>query len=302
MPASARVALPGPLDVPASLASLGLWGDDGIDRWDGTTLVRTLRRATGSVPYLLRSVGSPAAPMVEVEVTRPDGLPAARAAAASLFITDSSALTRLMRVDPLIAAQDARHPGLRPTLQPDLLTAVVRSISAQQVNLRWAATTRRRLAEAFGTRHQIAGTEVYSLEADRLAGTPPAAIRSLQFTTRKAEYIVAAAEELAAGRLRVEELRTLPDDEVVSRLVAVRGLGVWTAEWLLARTLGRPRVVAGDLGVRKAVGLVYGVGELPTESAVRAATAHWGTAAAMAQTLVLHALLDRDLERRARRR
>lgn len=298
---AARVRLPGPLDVPASLASLGIWGDDGIDRWDGTTLVRTLRGPQGPVPHLLRSVGNLAAPVVEVEVTQPEALAAARAAASSIFLNDGPALATLLEGDPRVAALEARHPGLRPTLQPDLLTAVIRSISAQQVNLRWAATTRRRLAEAFGTRHVIATVEVYSLEAERLAGADPAAIRALQFTTRKAEYIVVAAQAIASGTLRLDQLRDLPDDEVVARLVAIRGLGVWTAEWLLARTLGRPRVVGGDLGVRKAVGLVYGLGELPPESTVRAATAHWGAAAAMAQTLALHALLDRDLERRARR-
>lgn len=278
-----------------------MWGDDGIDRWDGATLVRTLREGQRPLPYLLRSVGTRAAPAVEVEVTQPAALASAVAAATSLFISDGPALRALLRADPRVATQDARHPGLRPTLQPDLLTAVIRSISAQQVNLRWAATTRRRLAEAFGTRHGIATTEVYSLDADRLAAADPAAIRALQFTTRKAEYIVGAAQAIASGALLLERLRELPDEEVVARIMAVRGLGLWTAEWLLARTLGRPRVVAGDLGVRKAVGLVYGLGELPPESAVRATTAHWGAAAAMAQTLVLHALLDRDLERRAGR-
>ena len=71
----------------------------------------------------------------------------------------------------------------------------------------------------------------------------------------------------------------------------MRGIGVWTAEWLLARTLGRPRVVAGDLGVRKAVGLAYLGGGLPTDVEVRRLTAHWGEAAGMAQALVLHALV-----------
>ncbi|MFN2451677.1 MAG: DNA-3-methyladenine glycosylase [Candidatus Dormibacteria bacterium] len=290
--------LPGPLNVPASLASLGIWGDDGIDRWDGSTLVRTVRGPASPLPYRLRSVGALASPVVEVEVSDTASLPRAVAAAAALFISDGVALARLLRVDPLVAEQEARHPGLRPTLQPDLLTALVRSISAQQVNLRWAATTRRRLAEAFGTRHDIAGTEVYSLDPDRLAAADPAAIRALQFTTRKAEYIVVAAQAVASGRLRLDELSTLPDTEVVARLVALRGLGVWSAEWLLARTLGRPCVVAGDLGVRKAVGLVYGIGALPAERLVRSTTAHWGAAAAMAQTLILHALLDRDRQRR----
>jgi DNA-3-methyladenine glycosylase II len=74
----------------------------------------------------------------------------------------------------------------------------------------------------------------------------------------------------------------------VERLVAFPGIGRWTAEWLLARTLGRPRVVAGDLGVRKAVGAAYLAGRMPSEAEVRAVTAHWGAAAGVAQQLLLH--------------
>jgi len=70
--------------------------------------------------------------------------------------------------------------------------------------------------------------------------------------------------------------------------VVFPGIGRWTAEWLLARTLGRPRVVAGDLGVRKAVGAAYLDGRMPSEAEVRAATAHWGPAAGVAQQLLLH--------------
>jgi DNA-3-methyladenine glycosylase II len=159
------------------------------------------------------------------------------------------------------------------------------------VNLRWAATTRARLAEAFGAHHEVAGHVVYSLDAARFAGLTVDAIRALQFTTRKAEYIVAAAEAIASGRLGLARLAELSDEEVIAALEGLRGIGRWTAEWILARTLGRPRVVAGDLAVRKAVGMAYlGMppkGPLPSEEEVRRATAHWGPSAGVAQQLLL---------------
>ncbi|CAN5817898.1 hypothetical protein BH24CHL6_BH24CHL6_01670 [soil metagenome] len=68
------------------------------------------------------------------------------------------------------------------------------------------------------------------------------------------------------------------------------GIGRWSAEWFLARTLGRPRVVAGDLGVRKAVARLYGRAALPSEEEVRELTAHWGSAATLVQQLALHDL------------
>jgi len=190
----------------------------------------------------------------------------------------------------VVAHLDALYPGLRPVRQFDLLGALVRSISAQQVNLTWAATTRRRLAERFGERHEMEGEEVYSLRAERLALASVSEIRDLQFTTRKAEYIIGAAEAVASGQLNLVGLASLSDEEVVARLTSLRGIGLWTAEWILARTLGRPRVVAGDLGVRKAVGLAYLGTPLPLEAEVREATAHWEASAGVAQQLLLHGL------------
>jgi DNA-3-methyladenine glycosylase II len=171
-----------------------------------------------------------------------------------------------------------------------LLTALIRAISAQQVNLRWATITRRRLAEAFGCQHTLGTHQVLSLDAARLAAADVAALRTLQFTTRKAEYIVALATAVATGTLDLAALRHQSDADVIACLMACRGLGRWTAEWFLARALGRPRVVAGDLGVRKAVGAAYLHGRLPSEAEVRELTSHWGAAASIAQQLLLHAL------------
>ncbi|MGH2448500.1 MAG: DNA-3-methyladenine glycosylase family protein, partial [Chloroflexota bacterium] len=111
-----------------------------------------------------------------------------------------------------------------------------------------------------------------------------------QFTTRKAEYLIAVARAVIDGSVSLPALQAGTDDEVVARLTAIRGVGIWTAEWILSRLLGRPRVVAGDLGVRKAVGKTYLGGRLPDEEEVRAVTAHWGDGAEKAQALVLASL------------
>lgn len=212
------------------------------------------------------------------------------------FLHPGPAFAELAKADSLIARLDRRYRGFRPLLFPDLTTALIRLISAQQVNLRWAATTRRRLAEHFGTQHHVGDHVVFSLDPERIAELDPADIRALQFTTRKAEYIVTAARAVADGTLDLAVLARADDETVINRITAVRGLGRWTAEWVLARTLGRPRVVAGDLGVRKAVGKAYLGHDKPGEPDVRAATTHWGEAAATAQALLLHALAEGDLD------
>lgn len=289
---TADVVLPGPLDVPRSLEVFRRWGDDLADRWDGEVLVRTLRHDGAIVAWAATPAGDTVSPRLRVTVDDPAHLDAAVAAAEGLFVTAPEAFEALCAADPVVAAVEGGHPGVRGYREPDLLTAVVRLISAQQVNLRWAATTRARLLRATGVVRSVGGREVWALDPQRLARTEPAALRALQFTTRKAEYIVGAAVEVTSGRLDMGTLREQDDAAIVSRLTAVHGLGRWTAEWVLARTLGRPVVVAGDLGVRKAVGAAYLGGGMPSEAEVRAATAHWGGGAAVAQAVLLHTLVS----------
>jgi DNA-3-methyladenine glycosylase II len=284
------VEFPAPLDIPASLEIFRRTGDDGIDRWDGHVLVRTTRVAGTVVPFIGTVVGTVDAPALEVTVAHAAQAPAVEHTVRTMFVTAPGPLAELIATDPVIADLEARYPGLRPVLQSDLLTALIRAISAQQVNLQWATTTRRRLAETFGCQHTLGSHRVFSLTAARLAAVDVMALRALQLTTRKAEYIVALAAAVATGTLDLSALRDQPDTEVIACLTACRGLGQWTAEWFLARALGRPRVVAGDLGVRKAVGAAYCNGQVPSEMAVRELTAHWGAAAGVAQQLLLQGL------------
>jgi DNA-3-methyladenine glycosylase II len=294
VPAEA-VRLAGPVDLAGSLDVLRRSGDDLLDRWDGRVWLRSLAvggRMVGVAATPSGTVGEPAL-LVAAEAGA-DAVAAGRALAAA-FPTAPEALRELAAADPVVGRIAARFPGVGPVLQPDLLTAVVRAISAQQITLRFAAVLRARLARRYGRLHRVRAPadarspgEVWSLDAGTLAGAAVADLRSLQLSTSKAVAIVGFAGAVASGRVALEELAGLADEEVVARLVAFPGVGRWTAEWLLARTLGRPRVVAGDLGVRKAVGAAYLDGRLPSEAEVRAVTAHWGPAAGIAQQLLLH--------------
>ena len=109
--------------------------------------------------------------------------------------------------------------------------------------------------------------------------------------TAKSVSIVATARAVVEEPdLSTDRLSQLENEAIIERLIKIRGIGRWSAEWVLARTLGRPCVVAGDLGVRKAVGLAYLGSPLASEVEVRSATAHWGESASAAQALLLHAL------------
>ena len=293
---SFELELPGPLDPAASLEMFRRSGDDLLDRWDRTTFVRTVAIDGRTVAFAAVFTGSRARPAVRVILDDGDYADGVASIVRATFVPPPRHFASLRRADPLLARVGARYHGFRPVLQLNLLGALLRCISAQQVNLRWASETRRRLAERFGDRHTVGGAIVYSLSAERLAGAAPAEIRALQFTNRKAEYIVAVAQAIARGQISVARLAGLSDAAVIDELVALRGIGVWTAEWILARTLGRPRVVAGDLGVRKAIGIAYRKGVMPSENEVRELTAHWHESSAHAQALLLHGLGEKELE------
>jgi DNA-3-methyladenine glycosylase II len=154
---------------------------------------------------------------------------------------------------PVIADLTVKLAGFRPPLQPDPFEALVTSITAQQVSLFSAVAIRNRLIQRFGT--QVG--EAWAFPArDRIASAKEADLVAVGFTRRKAAYAVG----LARSDLELHTLALLDDDEVRARITALRGLGPWTAEWFLARHLARPRAwPAGDLALRKAVDVLYGV-------------------------------------------
>jgi DNA-3-methyladenine glycosylase II len=154
--------------------------------------------------------------------------------------------------DELLAPLVVRFAGFRPSLAPDPFEALVTSITAQQVSLFAAVAIRNRLVERFGDR---AGRVWAFPSRGRLAAASEEELAALGFSRRKAEYVVG----LARCELDLGGLALLSDEDVKERIVAVRGLGEWTADWFLARHLGRPRAwPAGDLALRKAVRALYG--------------------------------------------
>ena len=258
-------------------------GDDLLDRWDGRTFARTDVIDAEAVAYActFESVGD--ALEVRVTIENPRHREEIANIVRTMFVMPLPHFSELTQRDPLIRALDARYPGVRSVRQSNLFGALLRCISTQQVNLRWAATCRRRLAETFGRAHKVNGNIVYSLDPARVATLEVADIRALQFTNSKSQYIINVAHEIASGELTIAILDGWTSDQVIARLTAIRGIGLWSAEWILARTFGRPHVVAGDLGVRKASEPLIPPELSATENEVRRLTEHWGESAAVAQ-------------------
>lgn len=202
---------------------------------------------------------------------------------------DLAPFYRWAQRDHTLAALTTRCYGLRPLRAPTVFEALITAITAQQVNLTFATTTRSRLIRGYGKSLTLNGKTFYAFPTpEALADAPLQELREMQFSWRKAEYIVNLARLVAIGELTLHEFPRLTNPEVIERITQIRGLGRWTADWVLARGLGRGDVIAaGDLGVRKAVGRFYFGGQIPSVEEVREFAAQWG----IFQNYTVHYLL-----------
>ena len=102
-----------------------------------------------------------------------------------------------------------------------------------------------------------------------LLDTDPEAIRAAGMSRPKVAYLRDLAEHVLDGRLELDRLDELSDDEISAELTAVKGIGQWSADMFLIFFLGRPDVLpVGDLGVRRAAGVVYALPEMPAPEAL----------------------------------
>ena len=288
------LSVDGPLDVGATLARYRLWGEDPANRLVGESFLRVLRRGEQLWPYQVRWSGPVEAVRLDVHV------PGTKSAAVGEAVTaevrrifgldfDLPGFYRVAKGDPVLNELAESFHGMRPTLTPRALEMLVGSITAQQINLAFAFTLRGRLVRRYGTPARIAGETVHAFPAAAaLAGASVAALRRMQFSERKAEYIRGVARAVAAGHVDLDGAVPAPNDAIIEQLTGLHGLGRWTADWFLARCLGRGDICpAGDLAVRKAFDHYCGRGRALDEAAIRRRAARWGEH----QTVAVHYML-----------
>jgi DNA-3-methyladenine glycosylase II len=134
--------------------------------------------------------------------------------------------------------------------------ALVRSIVGQQLSTNAARSIYTRLTDRFRGRTPTP-QEVLADDPDELRA-------AAGLSRAKVSYLRSLAEHVIEGSLELERLEELPDEQVIAELVAVKGLGEWSAHMFLMFHLGRPDVLpVGDLGIRRAVMRVYGLRKLP---------------------------------------
>jgi DNA-3-methyladenine glycosylase II len=176
----------------------------------------------------------------------------------ALAATDPTMAALIERIGPIdLETRLARRAEERPR---DAYGALLRAIVGQQLSTKAARTIYLRVLDLFG------GT---APSPEQLLEASEADLRGAGLSGRKVEYVRDLAVHVLDGELELDKLGELGDEEAIEEIVAVRGLGRWTAEMFLMFHLGRPDVLSGgDLGIRKAIQVEYGLAEMPTPQRV----------------------------------
>ena len=191
-----------------------------------------------------------------------------------LRFSPTKAYRHLAAADPVLAALIEEHGPYRPRPATDHYESLLRTILFQQLAGAAARTIQRRWLALYGD-GPTGGEGRYPTPAELLASSDEA-FRSTGVSRQKAGYMRDLAAHVIAGDLDLDALPTLPDDEVARRLIAVKGLGEWSANMFLMFQLGRPDVLpTGDLGVRIGMRVAYGLDAPPTPAEARVIGECW---------------------------
>jgi DNA-3-methyladenine glycosylase II len=180
---------------------------------------------------------------------------------------DLTGFYRLLASDEVLFGAVNTLQGLRPTRSESVFEALVMAIVAQQISSALARIIRDGLVSAFGEPVTVDGHELQAFPAaETLLSAKTGALRAHKLSARKAEYIQDMAQRTMDGTLEAERFAGMDDEEAIAELMSLRGIGRWTAEWVLMRALGRIDLLpAGDVALRKVVAELYFDGRPITE-------------------------------------
>jgi AraC family transcriptional regulator of adaptative response / DNA-3-methyladenine glycosylase II len=264
------VDLPPRFPLPHLLRTLGRDPVSVTERLAGMTY-ETASDLDG-VPALVRVQFGGASAAVSIEARAP--VAAAQAIAAHRQVSgmlgldqDAAAFSRLARRLGL-ARLVAGRPGLRLSQTPGVMDGLLWCIIGQQINLAFACVLKRRLVENLGTR--LPGGLFSLPSADAIARLDPSDLRRWQYSRQKAAYLIGAARLVAEGELDLAALASMSATRAERTLLAVRGLGPWSVNYLMMRSLGFADCVPiGDTGVTSGLRSLFRLEERPDADATR---------------------------------
>ncbi len=174
---------------------------------------------------------------------------------------------KMAQKDKILQQLVKKYDGLRIIGIPDLFEALVWAIIGQQINLTFAYTLKKRFVEHFGEHVTYEGKTYWLFPTcEKIASLNIEDLRALQFTVRKSEYIIAIAQAMASGELTKEKLLKEEDSANIKKiLMAIRGIGAWTADYVLMKCFHNPTSFPiADVGLHNALKVQLALDRKPT--------------------------------------
>ncbi len=172
-----------------------------------------------------------------------------------------AAAKHLKKNDPVLApvVEVAGLCSIKP--HKDYYGELVDSIIGQQLSVKAASTILGRFKELFGGKLPT---------PDQILEVEHETLRGVGLSNAKAGYVKDLAVHILDGKLELNKLDALPNEEIIKELVAVKGIGEWTAHMFMMFAMGRPDILAtGDLGIKMGVKKLYGLDHLPDPEEIK---------------------------------
>ena len=233
--------------------------ENAVDRWDGRSYRRVLMIDGQAVEVTVHQSGHPEAPQLEVDLLGSHLTVRQEESARALLERmlgvhkDFKRFYRLARCDSRLESLVEEFRGLKPPQFPTVLEAVANGISCQQLSLLVGILLLSRLAHLAGVMSADAtdGARAFPDAAD-IAGVEAQSLKSLGFSANKSHALLDISSAVRDRRLNLESLLQLDNQLALERLMKLKGVGRWTAEYVLLRGLGRLDIFPGDdVGARK---------------------------------------------------
>lgn len=191
--------------------------------------------------------------------------------------TDLKPFYQFAAQDPLLQILIKKHFGLRLIGIPDLFEALCWAIIGQQINLSFAYQLKRKFVMQYGQTVKHAGQTFYLFPApDLVAGLSVAELTPLQFSSRKAAYVVGIAQAMVRGDLSKEKLQPMQYHEAVETLTRFKGIGRWTANYAMLKCFRTPDAFPiDDVGLHHAIRRLTGMTQKPDLATIEKLSEEW---------------------------
>jgi DNA-3-methyladenine glycosylase II len=270
-----------------------------VDRFDDGTWRRVLILGKSPVAIAVTQTRHGARPEIEVTFAAPR--PQALKDQVAGIVTTMLGLDRDLADFYLLARRDARLKeladrlrGMKPVRYPTVFEAFTNAVACQLVSVTAGMHVMNRMTEVYGVRCDPSTMPSFP-SAAAIARSNPDALRALGLSRQKGEYLVGLAQLAIDPRDRdFASIEPLTDDDAIARFSKIRGVGRWTAEYVMLRGFGRVNIFPGDdVGGRKKLFEWFGARGAPTYDGVAAMLQRWRPYAGLIYLhLVLNAAVD----------